>query len=182
MKRISKILLVTLLIVCFTLTLMACSSNNNVTDNKETTSTTTNNKPTTTEPTTEETTTEEPTTEYVFKGRGFAVMEEHFNLKNDLIINPGDVIYINDYVSNPDEEYDSIRGKYIVRILAVTETTNEVDLLNELNEKYSNYGSSEKFIPYDANYSFEYVGDKKVVFKFVEYDEKGKAIYDVYKE
>lgn len=181
MTKKFKLLLVTLLIVCFTSNLIACS-NSNVTDNNETTTTT--EKVTTTEPptTTEEPTTEEPTTKYVFKGRKFAFFESNFNLKNDLTINPGDVTYINDYVSNPEEDYDSVRGVYIVALLAMTETTNEIDLLNELNAKYSDYGSSTIYIPFEDNYSFEYVGDKKVIFKFVEYNKDGEAVYDVYKE
>ena len=179
MKRTSKILLVTLLFVCFISTLMACSSNE-VTDNKETTSTTAKNK--TTEPATEEPTTEEASTEYVFKGYEFNSHPDGFNLQNDWTINSGDFIYINDYVSNSDEDYDSIRGSYAKILLIVTETENQNDLLNILMEKYMQYGDSTIYIPHADNYSFEYVGNKKVVFKFIKYNEDGELVFDVYKE
>ena len=186
MKRISKFLLVTLSIICFTSTLFGCTSNNEVTDNNETTTTaenkTTELTTTETPTTTEESTTEEPTTEYVFKGSEFYVIPDEFDLKNDLIINPGDVIYINEYVSNSSEEYDVIRGYYIKILMKIMETENRRDMLDILGEKYQNYGDSNYYIPYADNCSFEYVGEKSVIFKYIETWDNGEAVYDVYKE
>ncbi len=180
MRKFRKLVSLTLLIASAMMMLTACGGKDSADKEADNQS----SEPTTTETptTTEEPTTEEATTEYVFKGRKFTFFESDFNLKNDMIINPGDVIYINEYVSNSSEEYDSIRGYYIVKLLAITETSNQFELLDLLNEKYSEYGDTTKYIPFNDNYSFEYIGDKKVIFKFVEYNEDENPVYDVYKE
>lgn len=181
MRNFRKLVSVSLLIACVMMMLMACGGKDSAdkeADNQSSEQPTTTETPTTTE----EPTTEEPSTEYVFKGYEFAFFEEDFNLKNDLTINPGDVIYINDYVSNQDGEYDSVRGSFIKMLFIVIENDNAAELTEMLMDKYMEYGDSKFYIPYADNYSFEYVGDKKVIFKFIEYNEDGEAVYDVYKE
>ncbi len=184
MKKNFKILLVTLLIICFTSTLFGCTNSNEVTDNNETTTTVTDNETKATketEPTTEEPTTEEASTEYVFKGYKFDFNPKGFNLENDLTIKSGDIIYINEYVFNQDVEYDSVRGYYVSLLLTIMQSDNEDEIYSVLNEKYSKIGDANYYIPYADNYSFEYAGNN-VVFKFIEFDSEGRAVYDVYKE
>ncbi len=184
MRRMRKIVSVTLLIICFTSTLFGCTNSNEVTDNNETTTVTDNEtkETTTKEPETEEpTTTEEPSTEYAYKGKKVELFEESIIIEkiDDLTLEKGSKIYINDICKNDIEFADVRRGSVVSLLLVYLYKESNVDTILEFEEKYCPDGAPRPSVTYEDNYCIEYIHDNTVTFHYIETID-GYACFDLY--
>ena len=155
-KTISMLLVVT----CLAGSLLACSNDD---DEKETTK-----EAGTTKEVVQETTTEEPTTLPYEKVGEFAIKEQYADYFNDLVIENGSVIVMNEAV--PDD--DVFRGNEALILLSILGMDH-----TEFSEKYFTLGYQNPEVPYEDNYCIEYTGEEKYIFKFSYKDEKFNAIY-----
>lgn len=171
--KLKRLTLVTLLIFAMTTFIVGCSDEKE----KETPTTETTEIATTTkepETTTEEITTEEPTTEYVYVGEEFWIRNELKYYFDGLILEKGDIIYINELFPGESSEYDGDRGSVANTLLILFEMEDERTILKD---KYWIEGAYVPEIPYSDNYIIEYAGEK-IKFVFVEnYDDGG--LFDV---
>lgn len=165
--KLKRLTLVTLLIFAMTTFIVGCSDEKE----KETPTTETTEIATTTkepETTTEEITTEEPTTEYVYIGEELIVYSGFKDYFDGLILEKGDVIYINEIVPEESSEYDGVRGS-LANSLLIAFKMDEEDKV--LKDKYWIEGAYMPEIPYSDNYTIEYTGEKiKFVFAENYYD------------
>ena len=159
-KRIRKITTVTLLIGMLSSFAAGCS--NDVTVNENTSTTKETVTTTVPETTTEEVTTEEPTTtnevsleDYDYKGKMFLAyvcVKDYFD---GLVVNPGDVIYLNDIWSGETEYDDIVRGE---TAMCLHINFGDDDALDKFNDLYMS--AAGPYVPYSDNYSIEYKGEK----------------------
>ena len=181
-RKFKKLTMVTLLIAMVSAFVYGC--NEDKPNNNETTvattikeSESTSEKETTTqEPTTVEPTTEEPTDNYVTTGISVAVEKKNADKFYDLVIENGHVFNINEFCSDTDSSFDSVRGNTAFAIMGIIgiDTT-------KFEQKYFPAGAQAPEIPYADNYSFTYNGDKKYVCRFMmEID--GYVYFELYVE
>ena len=160
-KRIRKITTVTLLIGMLSSFAAGCS--NDVTVNENTSTTKEAVTTAVPETTTEEVTTEEPTTtnevsleDYDYKGKMFLAyvcVKDYFD---GLVVNPGDVIYLNDIWSGETEYDDIVRGETAMCLHIKLNT--DKDASDRFNKLYMS--AAGPYVPYTDNYSIEYNGEK----------------------
>lgn len=170
-KRIRKITTVTLLIEMLSSFAAGCS--NDVTVNENTSTTKETVTTTVPETTTEEVTTEEPTTtnevsleDYDYKGKMFIsdmCVKDYFD---GLIVNPGDVIYLNDIWAGETEYDDMVRGENAMCLHSRLDTSK--DASDKFDELYMS--AAGPYVPYTDDYSVKYEGEK-VQFVYVGEDE-----------
>ena len=177
-KRIRKITIVTLLIGMLSSFAAGCSNDATVNENTSTTKeAVTTAVP---ETTTEEVTTEEPTTtkevspeEYDYKGKMFIAymcVKDYFD---GLVVNPGDVIYLNDIWSGETEYDDIVRGE---TAMCLHINFGDDDALDKFNDLYMS--AAGPYVPYSDNYSIEYKG-KKIQFVYIGWDGDTFANFDI---
>lgn len=178
--KLKKLFLVTLTILTMSTFVVGCSDENDeaatTTNNTTTQSEVTTQEPTTKEPesTTEKPTIPEETTKYVYKGIEFCAENKAAEYFNGLILENGDIIYVNDIYPGESYDDDCNRGSIAYAILANFKMEEERILLKD---KYWSEGTFTPEIPYSDNYCIKYTGEK-VEFVFVE-DDGLSSMFDV---
>lgn len=171
MTKRRKIITVTLLIGMLSSFAAGCSNDATVNENTSTTKeAVTTAVP---ETTTEEVTTEEPTTtkevslkDYDYKGTKFIAyvcVKDYFD---GLVLNPGDVIYLNEIWAGETEDDDIVRGETAMCLHSRLDTSK--DASDRFDELYMS--AAGPYVPYTDDYSVKYEGEK-VQFVYVGEDE-----------
>lgn len=178
MKKIKIVLTLLSMIICTSM-FAACSNTKTpeTTDNVNPATTTKEVETTTPKPTT----TEEVTTEAPYKKRGtfICIPLEKKDQFNGLIVEKGDIIYINDLVADDAEDWE--RGNVAEEIIReIYYQFSKYDhAADAFYEAYYEPGADILKISREQNAYIEYVGEEKICFHFVK-ESEGRACFDVY--
>lgn len=150
-------------------------------------------EPTTAEPTTpEETTTQEPTTPeetttiklpphlHKFKGEKLVVEMDKKDFFNELVIENGTKLYLNDIYGGTTDDDNRYRANILQGIAKAIWKEYNSDKENEVVNRYWEPGADVFEISLDQNAVIEYNEGHRWYFYYVGENDKGFAVFDIY--